>query len=296
MHFASLSSRTRRVLLVVAIASPLLSLASLAGAALWVRGHGGFAAPLAALVRHAAFFAAGTGTLPGTLPPAQAATLAPPAPAAGWVWLAGGEGRDRDFSFALIEPGKGSTLCFDSERGSAAFRRLSRSATTPTVWFTDDGREYVITDRALVERARTLCEPLSSIGGEMGRVGARMGEHGARIGAVGGRLGALGGRLGGLSAQLATRDLSRGDRARLEAELAEVRAQMGAGRDGARAHGRRRRRPGGALRRGCASWATGIARRCAPRAPACAPCSTKRARAARRSRSAKATAASRRER
>ena len=226
MHCASLSSRTRRVLLVVAIASPLLSLASLAGAALGVRGHGGFAAPLAALVRHAAFFAAGTGTQPGTLPPAQAATLAPPAPAAGWVWLAGGEGRDRDFSFALIEPGKGSTLCFDSERGSAAFRRLSRSATTPTVWFTDDGREYVITDRALVERARTLCEPLSSIGGEMGRVGARMGEHGARIGAVGGRLGALGGRLGGLSAQLATRDLSRGDRARLEAELAEVRAQM----------------------------------------------------------------------
>lgn len=226
MSPAPLSPRTVRVLAVAALTLPLLSLASLAGAALWVRGHGGLAAQLTALARHAAYFAAGTGALPGTLSPAQAATLAPPAPAAGYVWIAGGDARDRDFSFALVEPGKGSTMCFDSDRGSAAFRRLSRSATTPTVWFTDDGREYTITDRALVERARGICAPLGRIGGEMGRVGAKMGERGARLGAMGGRLGALGGRLGGLSAQLATSRVSPGERDRLEAELAEVRAEM----------------------------------------------------------------------
>jgi hypothetical protein len=226
MPFPSLSPRTRRTVAVLALLPPVLALCAIGGAALWVRGHGGLAASLTRLARQAAFVAAGAERLPATLGLAQAATLDAHAPAAGWVWVAGGDPGERAFSFALIEPGKGSTVCLDTDARSGGFRRLQRSATTTTLWFADDGVEYVVTDRATVERARTICEPLVTIGEEMGRVGAKQGEIGAKLGRQGGRLGALGGRLGSLSARLATADLARPDRARLEAELDEVRVEM----------------------------------------------------------------------
>lgn len=232
MPFPSLSPRARRAWFVVALALPVLSLASLAslaGAAAWVRGHGGLAAGLTHLARGAAFLAGGLEGVPA----APAVTRAdvhghwPFAP--GGVWLStNGSDRERDdFSFAIVEPREGGGFSFVMDGGrSAELARLRRSASVPTVWFVRDGVEYVVTDRASVERARELCEPLQEIGSEMGRVGAKQGAIGARLGRYGGRLGALGGRLGGLSARLAVARLSDPERDRLEAERAEVEAEM----------------------------------------------------------------------
>lgn len=222
-----LASRTRRARLALAALALLVfaGATTVAGAALWLHGHGGFAAGVTSVARQAAFLAGALERLPGTLPLAQAAALAPPAPAVGWVWAAGGDGA-RDFSFALIEPGSSATVCFDLDVNSEGFRHARRAATVPTLWFTDDGAEYVVTDAATVARARALCAPLSEIGSEMGKVGGRQGEIGAKLGRAGGRLGALGGRLGGLSARLATTRVSAAERTRMEAELEQVQAEM----------------------------------------------------------------------
>lgn len=228
MSLATLSSRSRRALVALALLVPVTTFATVAAAALFVHANGGLAASLTAVARQAAYVAGAIERIPGTLPQAQAAALeAPtPSPAAGWVWLAGGDEGEREFSFALIEPGKGSTVCFDHDTDSPAFSRLRENASSPTLWFEDDGVEYVITDRATVEKARTICQPLQTIGAEMGRVGAKQGAIGARMGRYGGRLGQLGGRLGGLGAQLATTASTDAERDRIEREMERVRTEM----------------------------------------------------------------------
>jgi hypothetical protein len=216
----------RRALVALVLVVPALALAPVAGAALWLHGHGGLASGLTVLARGAALAAGALDGAPAT-PAAMATVLAPPAPAAGWVWIAGGDEGRREFSFALIEPGRGATTCFSlDESRSAGFRRIQRAASVPTLWFAEDGAEFVVTDAAAVERARAACRPLQEIGGEMGRVGAQQGRIGAALGRHGGRLGALGGRLGALSARLATMEVSRAERARLEDELSDIRAEM----------------------------------------------------------------------
>jgi len=228
MSPATFSSRSRLALVALALLVPVSSLAALAGAVAFLRTHGGLARGITAVARQAAYVAGAFERIPGTLPQAQAAALAAPAPspAAGWVWLAGGDEGDRTFSFAYVEPGKGSTVCFDLDGGSENLERLRDSASEPTLWFKDDGVEYVITDHATVAQARALCAPLQSIGSEMGRVGAKQGRIGAKMGRYGARLGELGGRMGGLGMQLASAGDSQAERERIESDMARVRADM----------------------------------------------------------------------
>jgi hypothetical protein len=231
MRFPSPSRRARRGLFALALALPLLSLASLAGAAAWVWTHGGLAGSLTSLVRTTALLAGGLEALPGTLTAAQAAALQDQhAAACGFTWVTGdgdSAGED-DFSFAMIEPdGKSSfSLNGDDRSHSRRLDRLMRSADAPTLWFREGDHEYVVTDPATVERARALCEPLQRIGSEMGRVGGEMGRIGGRLGRYGGRLGALGGRLGGVSARLAVARLSSDERDQLEAERDRLQEEM----------------------------------------------------------------------
>ena len=236
MSLPSLSPRARAALIALAVAAPVCSLASLAGAAWWVNAHGGLAASLAQVARATAAVAGTFASLPDAAEAARFAALDEelsakldglPEPGI-WLGVNGAGGGERDFSFALIEPGKGGGFSFvmDGDTRSGELGRLSRSASVPTVWFSRDGVEYVVTDRATVERARELCGPLQEIGSEMGRVGAKQGAIGAKLGRYGGRLGALGGRLGASSARLATVRLSASERNRIEAEMDEVRAEM----------------------------------------------------------------------
>jgi gas vesicle protein len=231
MPFPSPSRQVRRGLFALALALPLLSLASLAGAFAWVQTHGGLASSLTTLVRGTAFLASGLENLPGTLTEVQAATLEDvQVTACGYTWVNEG-GEDAEglgFGFALIEPdGKNSFSFSGSDRDrSERLDRLMHSAKAPTIWFGDDGLEYVVTDAATVERARKIVEPLQRIGREMGKVGGEMGRIGGELGRYGGRLGSIGGRLGGISARLATTRMSSSERDRLEAERDRLQDEM----------------------------------------------------------------------
>lgn len=236
MPFPSLSPRARGALIALVVAVPVCSLATLAGAAWWVKAHGGLAASLTHAARATATLAGTFAGLPAARDAARFATLDRqlaarlerlPEPGI-WLGTSGDGDEERGFSFALVEPGKegGWSVVMDGESRSGELRRLSRSASVPTVWFSRDGVEYLVTDRALVERARELCRPLQEIGSEMGRVGAKQGRIGEKLGRHGGRLGALGGRLGAMSARLATMRTSDSERDRLEARMEAVRAEM----------------------------------------------------------------------
>lgn len=234
MSLPSLSPRARIALIALAVAAPACSLASLAGAAWWVHANGGLAASLTQVVREAAFVAGGLPAAPGTarlasLDEQLAAMDRLPGPGGTWLSVSASADEDgRDLSFALIEPGEegGFSIVTDGDTRSGEIARLRRSASAPTLWFSRDGVEYVVTDRATVERARALCAPLKDLGSKMGRIGAKQGAIGARLGRYGGRLGAIGGKLGAKSARLATMRLSRTERDRTEAEIDALREEM----------------------------------------------------------------------
>lgn len=235
MSFPSLPRQVRRGLLALTLVLPVLSVATFAGAVAWVNAHGGLASSLTTLVRSAALLASGIETLPGTLTEVQAATLEDVhATTCGYTWVSDdGEDDDDDgdtlgFGFALIEPEGRNTFSFggDDGRRSEKLDRLMHSRKAPALWFGDDGLEYVVTDPATIERARTIVEPLGRIGGEMGKVGGEMGRIGGQLGRYGGRLGALGGRMGGISARLAVTQMSSSERDRLEAERDRLQEEM----------------------------------------------------------------------
>jgi hypothetical protein len=233
MRSPSPSRQVRRGLFALAFVLPLLSLASLAGAVVWVRAQGGLASSLTTLVRGTAFLAAGLENMPGTLSAVQAATLQDVhASACGYTWVnEDGEDEDGDrigFGFALIEPNGKPSFSFSGDAGdrSSRLNELMHSAKVSTLWFGDDDVEYVVADPATVARARAVCEPLQRIGGEMGKVGGEMGRIGGELGRYGGRLGAIGGRLGGISARLAVAQLTTSERERLEAERDRLQDEM----------------------------------------------------------------------
>lgn len=228
MPFSTPSPRTRAALVALAVLLPAFSLASLAGAAWWVRAHGGVAGSLTALVREAAFLAGRVGGAPVAIARGDLAAAEAFSPKAAGTWLLASGDAGRSLSFALVEPGEGGgfSIVMDANGDSPGLATLRRSASGPALWFERDGVEYVVTDPATVERARELCSALRESGREMGRLGAKQGAIGARLGAYGGRLGALGGRLGAASARLATARASASERDRIEAEMDEVRAEM----------------------------------------------------------------------
>jgi chromosome segregation ATPase len=57
------------------------------------------------------------------------------------------------------------------------------------VWFTRDGKSYVVTDPAVVARARAAWAPVEQLGQRMERHGQKMGELGAKLGVIGAQLG-----------------------------------------------------------------------------------------------------------
>jgi hypothetical protein len=84
--------------------------------------------------------------------------------------------------------------------------RALRRGDEPLLWFVRDGEEYVVRDRALLERVDRLYAPVMKLGREQGELGGEQGELGGRQGELGGEQGELGaqqGRLGAEQAKLA---------------------------------------------------------------------------------------------
>lgn len=173
---------------------------------------------------------------PAAGPTAQAsATPAPPAVAAAprapeppeapgshsWFWSGDGE------SWALLD-GDAHVWIHASSTDSERVRTLQDRFDDPVLWFTRDGREYVIRDSATLDRARAILEPQRELGrrqGELGRqqgeLGRRQGELGREQGAMGRDQGELGSRQGELGAEQAT----------IAAERAALEARRAAGED-----------------------------------------------------------------
>ena len=71
----------------------------------------------------------------------------------------------------------------------------------PLLWVLRHGREYVITDPALIAGAERIYEPVGELGEKMGEIGVRQGDLGRRMGEVGAKQGAIGARQGELGAR-----------------------------------------------------------------------------------------------
>jgi hypothetical protein len=95
------------------------------------------------------------------------------------------------------------------------------------LWISQDGDEWVIRDRGLIQRARGSVEPMQRLGKEMGRLGGEMGRLGAQQGRFGAEMGRLGARQGVLAARLALLELrDEDDDPAIEREAAAIEREM----------------------------------------------------------------------
>lgn len=66
------------------------------------------------------------------------------------------------------------------------------------LWVRRDGREWIIRDEKMLDRVRTLMEPLDALGKQQGAIGKKMAPLGKQQGVMGRKMGeqeALGGRM-----------------------------------------------------------------------------------------------------
>jgi bla regulator protein BlaR1 len=143
----------------------------------------------------------------------------------------------RDLQWVLLRDGDQMSISGSSEHVDRARRRQQDGR--PLLWVLRHGREYVITDPALIAQAEGIYEPLGQLGEKMGEIGARQGdigrrmrEVGAKQGAIGARQGELGARQGALGARQAALALQRlgkeqqEDAAAMAREEEALRAEM----------------------------------------------------------------------
>jgi beta-lactamase regulating signal transducer with metallopeptidase domain len=130
-----------------------------------------------------------------------------------WGWTGDGD------AWALVD-GSSHVWMSGSYREMERARRIHSETGEPVLWIGRDGREYVIRDRATIERVREILEPQQELGRQQGELGGQQGELGARQGELGaqqGELGAHQGELGSQQARLGAEQASiAGERAALE--------------------------------------------------------------------------------
>ncbi|MBI2381397.1 MAG: hypothetical protein HYV16_11650 [Gammaproteobacteria bacterium] len=103
-------------------------------------------------------------------------------------------GRHPDFAFALVGP-DGALTARDRELivGSGhsddwmALRRDKRAPQGEYLWFQQGGKDYLLTDPALLAKARAAMSPMRELGERMGELGERMGEYGKELAEAGRR-------------------------------------------------------------------------------------------------------------
>jgi hypothetical protein len=105
----------------------------------------------------------------------------------------------RDLQWVLLRDGDETSISGSSEHVDRARQRQKDGR--PLLWVLRHGREYVITDPALIAQAERIYEPLGQLGEKMGEIGARQGDIGRRMGEVGAKQGAIGARQGELGAR-----------------------------------------------------------------------------------------------
>lgn len=129
---------------------------------------------------------------------------------------------DNDFSWGLAGDDD------DLSVGGPGWRSKQREPAQgpPRFWFREEGREYIVTDPAIVVQVRDAVRPLHETGKEMGVVGGEMGRNGARMGRIGGRLGAASAHIAILQARTARRTARNHDRVDVDGRMKELRAEI----------------------------------------------------------------------
>lgn len=133
------------------------------------------------------------------------------------------------FGWAVID---GESDCMSGtmgERAHAALAKAARASGTPVLWLRVDGRDWIVRDRTMVDRAEAVLRPMRELGRKMGALGSEMGKLGAKQGRHGGEIGRLAAKRAVLEVRLATaglgdddEDLGGHERMELERERLEL--------------------------------------------------------------------------
>ena len=134
---------------------------------------------------------------PAPAPRAFAAPAPVPAvpPHHGYSYSYSTDGGD---SYAIISAGSSTMSGSFSHVDFAQLQALRDKLKTDFVWFERDGKSYIITDPATVNRAREAFAAQAELGRQQGELGERQGALGEAQGALGEQQGALGEQMGEL--------------------------------------------------------------------------------------------------
>ena len=130
-----------------------------------------------------------------TVPAAPQAVAPPVAPRRGYSYSYSTDGDD---SYAIISAGSSTMSGSFSHVDFAQLQALRDKLKTDFVWFERDGKSYIITDPATVNRAREAFAAQAELGRQQGELGERQGALGEAQGALGEQQGALGEQMGEL--------------------------------------------------------------------------------------------------
>jgi len=142
---------------------------------------------------------------------------------------------ERDFYWALVQPQDDglNTIGSTDRRASRVIHEAARESKERFLYVRLDGRDRLIRDAALIEKAGEIVEPMQVLGKKMGELGGRQGQLGGQQGRLGARQGQLGARQGllaGRNSQIASKMASRSrrglDTADLEAEQRKLEAEQ----------------------------------------------------------------------
>jgi hypothetical protein len=80
--------------------------------------------------------------------------------------------------YVLVRDGGGVTKVGPGSPDAAAIKQLKRSIGGDFLWFRDEGKAYVVQDRALLDQVALAWAPLERLGKEMEAHGEQMKQHG----------------------------------------------------------------------------------------------------------------------
>ena len=130
---------------------------------------------------------------------------------------------DDGFQWSVID-GKSEVVgdCRDGDV-RATLAKEARASGRRVLWLRLDGEDWVVRDRALVDRADELLRPMRELGGTMGALGGEMGRHGAEMGRRGAEVGRLAAKQAAIDVRLALAGWEDDEDALGDRERAELR-------------------------------------------------------------------------
>jgi hypothetical protein len=146
-----------------------------------------------------------------------------------------------DFQYAIIESGSNTSCSISDDDAWTRIRTLQdevESTGHEVMWFSFDGKDYVVRDQAVIERAQGIMQPVNDLGRKQGQLGREQGELGRKQG----ELGRLEGRIGQLEGRFARLQATSGSESR--SELEDLRQQLDELRADARELSERQRQLG----------------------------------------------------